>query len=475
MTNNLEPEIHFTAKEIAKTIKLMTRGKSPGHDGLSIEHLQHAGPHLSRLLAMLFNFCVRHSYVPEELMRTVVVPIVKNKTGDISSKTNYRPISLATVIAKVFDGMLNEHLKAKVTLHDNQFGFRPKLSTEGAILSMKHAIRYYTDRNTPVYACFLDLSKAFDLVSYPVLWGKLRGAQVAPEVVHILQYWYGNQINSVKWSGALSDPYRLGCGVRQGGISSPTLFNLYVNELIGALSGRHVGCHIDDICFNNISYADDMVLLSASVGGLRELINICETHVNRLGLKYNVDKSKIMVFKSRSDCPTEIPPIKLRGEPLEQVQCFKYLGHIVTPDMKDDTDIERERRALSVRANMIARRFARCSKEVKITLFRAYCTSFYTSCLWLSYTQKSYSALRVQYNNALRTLLRLPRFCSASGMFAAASMDCFYATMRKRAAGMAGRARDSRNSLLAVASRMDGPFATHWRELHTPPKQLWTR
>lgn len=372
--------------------------------------------------------------------------------------------------------MLNSQLNRTVSLHDNQFGFRTKLSTDSAILSLKHAVRYYTDRNTPVYACFLDLSRAFDLVSYQVLWKKLLDRQVSPEIVKIFQHWYGGQVNNVKWSGALSDPYRLECGVRQGGLSSPTLFNLYIDELVAELSSRHVGCHVDDVCFNNISYADDMVLLSASIGGLRELIGICEAYAFTHGLKYNVKKSELMVFKAGSKCPTEIPPVKLCGVSLELVTSFKYLGHILTSDLKDDADIERERRALSMRANMIARRFARSSKDVKITLFRAYCTSFYTCGLWVSYAQKSYSALRVQYNNALRALLRLPRFCSASGMFAEARINCFYTSMRKRATSLAGRVRGSGNSLLAViAARLDGPFVQHWQALHTPVNQTWGR
>lgn len=140
--------------------------------------------------------------------------------------------------------------------------------------------------------------------------------------------------------------------------------------------------------------------------------------------------------------------------------------------LSDDADIERERRALSVRANMVAHRFARCSYEAKITLFRAYCTTFYTSSLWISYTQKAYNAIRVQYNNAMWSLLRLPRFCSASGMFAEAGVDCFYTTRRRRATSIAGRVRDSRNSLLAVAGRSDGPFARSWAALHAPVRTI---
>ncbi|XP_063838778.1 uncharacterized protein LOC135087843 [Ostrinia nubilalis] len=273
------------------------------------------------------------------------------------------------------------------------------------------------------------------------------------DLVHILKYWYLNQVNVVRWAGEYSDPYRLECGVRQGGLTSPKLFNLYVNALIEELSSTHVGCHIDGVCLNNISYADDMVLLSASVCGLSKLIAICERYAESHGLIYNAKKSECMVFHSRGKCPDNIPSIKLNGAPLKKVEEFKYLGHLVTSDLKDDADIERERRALSVRANMIARRFARCSVDVKITLFRAFCT-----------------ALRVQFNNAFRVLLGLSRFCSASGMFAEFGVDCFYTTMRKRCASLVRRTWGSSNSILRLFSeRFDCQYMNHCCMIHVLP------
>lgn len=452
----------ITTESISKTIMSMTRGKSPGHDGLSIEHLQSAGPHLPRVLCMFFNLCLSHSYMPDNMMRTVVVPIVKNKTGDNADKNNYRPISLATVISKVFDSILNTQLNVYVQQHDNQFGFKPGLSTETAVLCLKSAVTYYVKRETPIVACFLDLSKAFDLVSYNILWKKLQKSGLPVEFINILKYWYGNQVNYVRWEGALSRPYGLECGVRQGGLTSPTLFNIYMNELIAELSSTSVGCYIDGVCVNNISYADDMVLLSASVCGIRKLLSICESYAKSHGLIYNVKKSQTMVFNVRGKCTKELPPVLLNNCILDRVDNFKYLGHYLTPDLKDDADIERERRALSVRANMLARRFARSSRNVKIALFRAYCTSFYTCSLWARYTQKSYSALRVQYNNAFRVLLGLPRYCSASGMFAEARVDCFYAVMRKRCGSLVRRVRGSANRILGMISdRLDCIYANH--------------
>lgn len=121
-----------------------------------------------------------------------------------------------------------------------------------------------------------------------------------------------------------------------------------------------------------------------------------------------------------------------------------------------------ERRAMSVRCNMLARRFARCTEQVKVTLFRAFCQTFYTCSLWTKYTQRTYNALRVQYNNAFRVLMGLRRFCSASGMFAEHRVDCFYTTMRKRCASLVRRVRGSANSILSmIASRLDCSYINH--------------
>ena len=90
----------------------------------------------------------------------------------------------------------------------------------------------------------------------------------------------------------------------------------------------------------------------------------------------------------------------------------------ISADMKDDLDIMRQCRQLYAQGNVLARRFHMCSDNVKVTLFRSYCSSLYTSQLWWKYRVNSIRKLYVAYNNAFRMLFRLPRDCSASGMFA---------------------------------------------------------
>ncbi|XP_060807436.1 uncharacterized protein LOC106137118 [Amyelois transitella] len=94
-------------------------------------------------------------------------------------------------------------------------------------------------------------------------------------------------------------------------------------------------------------------------------------------------------------------------------------------------------------------------------------TFIYTCALWTSFSQRSYDALRVQYNNTFRALFRLPRYCSASGMFADAAIDDFYAIMRKKSLSLIRRVRGSGNRVLRmIADRMDAAVFRRFTELH---------
>ena len=213
-----------------------------------------------------------------------------------------------------------------------------------------------------------------------------------------------------------------------------------------------------------------MVLLSPSIGALIKLIHICEEYAAAHGLRYNASKSEFMVFRAKDvRSQRTVTSVDLGGCQLKRVDRFKYLGHWVTETLSDTVDIERERRALSVRCNMLIHRFARCSQQVKLTLFKAYCQTFYTCGLWVNFTRRTYSALRVQYNNAFRILFDLPRFCSASSMFAESRTDCFHAIIRKRCASLWARVRGASNSILsALADRWDSPLLSRWVRLHAP-------
>ena len=110
---------------------------------------------------------------------------------------------------------------------------------------------------------------------------------------------------------------------------------------------------------------------------------------------------------------------------------MKYLGHVISADMKDDLDIMRQCRQLYAQGNALARRFHMCSGTVKVTICRSYCSSLYTSQLLWKYKVNSIRKLYVAYNNAFRMLFMLLRDCSASGMFAVHNVMSCHALVRK--------------------------------------------
>jgi hypothetical protein len=114
-----------------------------------------------------------------------------------------------------------------------------------------------------------------------------------------------------------------------------------------------------------------------------------------------------MTCRTKEDKSIHFPVFKLSNKSLTVYEKIKYLGHI-TEHMTDDEDIERQRRLMYMRANILLRKFSFCSDEVKVSVFKTYCTAFYTAHLWCNYRTSSLQKLQVAYNDAMRILLRRP-------------------------------------------------------------------
>jgi len=91
----------------------------------------------------------------------------------------------------------------------------------------------------------------------------------------VLVDWYSKLQSVVRWNGVFSLSYTVVCGVRQGGVLSPFLFNMYVDQLISDLPSMNVGCYVSKEYFGCIMYADDLILLSPSILGLQHMLDVC--------------------------------------------------------------------------------------------------------------------------------------------------------------------------------------------------------
>lgn len=273
----------------------------------------------------------------------------------------------------------------------------------------------------------------------------------------------------VKWGHCVSAPFGVRNGVRQGGILSPILFNLYVDDLSISLNTCNTGCMIGNTLVNHIMYADDLVVFSPCSAGLQQLLNVCSEYGVVHDMKFNTDKSVVVICRTKEDKCLMFPTFKLAGNNLRVMSKIKYLGHLITDQLKDDQDIYRQCRALYAQANSLLRKFGACTDRVKVALFRAHCTPLYTAHLWSNYSKASLCKLQVAYNDALRILLRRPRWCSASEMFVAAGVNTLQATLRNFMYKFICRLNSSENCIIMAltsikfsTTRYQSKIWKHW-------------
>ena len=100
------------------------------------------------------------------MIKSIIVPLVKNKCGNLDDKNNYRPIALSSIASKVFEHVILCRLEEYLWTNDNQFGFKPSHSTDLCIYDLTEFIEYFKSRSTSIYVAFHDASKAFDKISH---------------------------------------------------------------------------------------------------------------------------------------------------------------------------------------------------------------------------------------------------------------------------------------------------------------------
>ena len=183
-----------------------------------------------------------------------------------------------------------------------QFGFQRKNSTTMCSWVVNQTINYFNNRDTPVFSCFLDLTKAFDLVTFSKLFSKLRD-KISNVFIRLLAYIYVYQSCCVEWCGIKSKSFKVSNGVRQGAVLSPILFSLYIDDLFSVLAHGGFGCYINNVFYGIFGYADDLVLLSPNRFGLQCMLNLAKSFLEKLGLKkyfsYNLFIVNILVNKKK--------------------------------------------------------------------------------------------------------------------------------------------------------------------------------
>lgn len=456
-------------QELESVIKDLDLNKACGLDGIYAEHLKFSSRRILVLLSLCFTSLFVHGALPDSLISVVLLPIIKDKAGKISSKENYRPIALASIISKVLEGIILNRISDMLETHHNQFGFKKKHGTDQCLYVLKETIDAYRLLGSSVFICFLDASKAFDRVHHGVLFEKLVKRKVPIYIVRLLVRWYNDQRVCVKWGNVYSDFFQVSNGVRQGGILSPYLFNVYVDDLSCLLKQCNIGCSLSGERLNHLMYADDLAVIAPSISGLQELIYICEQFGRSHEVKFNVKKSAVMYFRSKLLRNVPTPGVTLYGDKLKEVDKFKYLGNILTSDLSDDLDIARQRRQLYMQGNILLRKFSMCSLDVRLRLFKSYCAPMYNVHLWWNYKSSSIRCLHSAHHTVLKLLLGFSKFASSSLVCCVFNVQSCPAILRKNIYKFLGRldASDNRfvKCLLSSSLYFSSRIRQHWIRL----------
>ena len=214
-------------------------------------------------------------------------------------------------------------------------------------------------------------------------------------------------------------------GIRQGSLISPYIFNVQIDDSNEKRSSSKLGCHIGTLPCNTFSYADDFAILAPSALSLNMMLEICGEYANENLVEFNTGKIVVLLVNPHKSVVVTKQNIYLNNQSLSYVDKFKYLGHFISEGFTDDEDIDRERRNLAKRGNVLIRKFMYCSDEIKCLLFRSFCYQLYTCALWSKYKKASLNRLNVCYNQIMRRLISLPTWHSASAMFATLGVRSF--------------------------------------------------
>lgn len=308
-------------KELNQAINTST-SKSPGPDSIPFAFLKHLSSEQSLHLLKFYNYLWENGF-PHQWREAIIIPILKpgKPAHDCSS---YRPIALTNCLCKIMEKIANWRLQAflEKTSHIDpcQSGFRAGRCTMDSLSRLEAAAKDSIAMGSYCVSVFLDITQAFDSVGHHGLLVKIDQLGLKGNLAKFIQQFLHLRRFSVRIQGTHSNQYPTYCGVPQGSVISPTLFNIMINDLFKNLPS--------DI--SHSLYADDGALwithnsLDVALQTMQEGMNSVQTWSQKWGLEISNAKTKAMIFTlKRKNNPTALI---INNNKIEFVPNFKFLG-----------------------------------------------------------------------------------------------------------------------------------------------------
>ena len=251
------------------------------------------------------------------------------------------------------------------------------------------------------------LQPFFDKVDHSGIFLKLIDRKIPLCFLDLVIYWYRNLTSVVKWNNVFSDSFLVTSGVRQGGILSPRLFIMYVDDLLVMLRKSGAGCHIADMFIAAIMYADDLALLAPTRNSLQKLLDVCQDYGLEWCITYNPSKTNLMTFGKSVD----FKPLYLNQVPIKSVSECKYLGVHVLAGKDFSTSSRKPLASFFCSANTILNVLKKPSEQVLLNLMYTNCVPILTyACEVKSYTSREMTRFDVALNDCIRKIFTFNRW-----------------------------------------------------------------
>lgn len=450
--NDLEEVDRITPEIISEAVDNIKVRKDDPVFSFNSNCIKQAPKSLYYHIAEMIKCFLLHGYVSDILLVATIIPLVKNKLGDLESSDNYRSIALSSVILKIYDWVVLILCGDKLGLDELQFSYQKNCSTTMCTWMVVETVSYFTRNGSNVYSCFMDMKKAFDTVKHGILFKKLMERNLPLIHVRLLIVMYLNQTAKVKWKGYTSATFPIVNGVKQGAVISAILFCVYINDLIKVLRRKKDGCWINENYVGIIVYADDIALLSPSLDGLQNMINSCLSYAKDHNLSFSTNddpsksKTKCMAFQRRKQ---EIRKLDLNGTDLPWVNTLKHLGSTLTNDIGRimEQDLVEKRAMYISRNNELSQEFFFAHHKTKIWINNMYNTSFYSSPLW-DFSSKHFTRLENSWNVSQRMMMNLPRKTHRFFIEPLTKTQHIRKSLRKRFVNFICKVKDSSKAIL---------------------------
>lgn len=395
-------------REIKNVIKNLRPMKAPGFDGIQNRSLKMITQKMTAQLFYIFNYCIKEQYYPQQWKNAKVIPILKPGKNPKNAE-NYRPISLLPSLGKVYDKIilarLNKDLEANNFIIDEQFGFvkGKNADLQLARIINKAMLNNNAGKVTGIVA--LDLKKAYDTVWHQALIYKMRESNTASYLTRITLQYLKNRTIQVEYKETQSERIEIERGLPQGSCLSPTLFNIFINDIPKP----------NDTTTSLALFADDVAIVTESTEH-RQAMSYAQRHVDFLvhyfdkwQLTLNIPKTAVM-FLTKKYKQYEGPSLQIRGQAIELSNDIKYLGVTLDKGLTFTRHINNVKAkgygVLKIIRPYIKRHIP-MSQITKTLIYKAYLRStlLYAAPVWSSASKTNINKLEVLERRALRNIL----------------------------------------------------------------------